>query len=72
MDTHIEVCQDKIGSCEKCECPYKVNQVSEDNKHDCIEAMKLIIEETEANTYQVKVQYGLNYDVMNNKCSKFH
>ena len=54
MDAHVEVCLERIANCDKCECPYKINQVDDDNQHDCIEAMKKLIQETEQNTYKIK------------------
>ena len=36
---HEETCIERLETCQKCGCPYKVNDT--ENKHDCIQAMKL-------------------------------
>ena len=61
-----------MSSCDKCNCLYKINQVSEENPHDCIESMKAQIVEIDANNYKIKEKFGINYDVMNNKCKSYH
>ena len=70
IEAHEEKCPEKLEACEKCSCKYKVNLVSAENKHDCIEAMKAQVKQCDNDMQKIKETYGINYDVMNNKCPK--
>ena len=71
-EAHEQECPEKLDTCENCQCPYKINAKTEADQHDCIEALKKVLTDNQAATYKIKETYGLNYDVMNNKCRKSH
>ena len=72
MPSHEEKCPEKLENCSSCDCPYKVNLVCAENPHDCVEAMKEQLAKCDADVHKVKEKFGINYDVMNNKCRQFH
>ena len=54
LEAHEDKCSEKMTPCKKCKCLYKVNQVSEEKPHDCIESMKAQIVNIDAGNYAIK------------------
>ena len=70
MQQHEEECNNRRELCDKCKCPYYINQ--KDVQHDCIEALKKKIKDKDKEQSKIKESFGVNYDVMKNRCNNGH